>query len=299
MKVLLTGGSGFIGSHVLALLQREDVDVVTLGRSKISPSFRHIECDLLAEDDLYTLLLKEKATHLVHLAWETEHGKYWTSPINLQWVKATLDLVEAFCSSGGHYVIMAGTCAEYDWNYGYCVEADTPLNPLTLYGTAKDATRRLVAAICKEHNVPFGWGRLFLPFGRGEAQSRLIPSLIQVFQGKRRVFPINLTVYRDFLHASDVATGFFQLLTSNADGSYNISSGMPVRLNEVVNMLADILVADPGPILAQSIDRLNEPELLIGNNEKLNRLGWNPALSMWSGLEHTLNERWRNVSTTE
>lgn len=290
MKVLLTGGSGFIGSHVLAVLQRQGVDVVALGRSSTSASIRHIECDLLAASNFYTLLRREKATHLVHLAWEAEHGKYWTSPLNLQWVKATLDLVEAFCSSGGQRVIMAGTCAEYDWNYGYCREADTPMNPITLYGTAKDATRRLVAAICNQHHVSFGWGRLFLPFGRGEAQSRLIPSLIQVFQGKESVFPINLTVYRDFLHASDVATGFLQLLTSNADGSYNISSGVPVCLNDVVNMLAALLDADPEPILAQSTERLGEPELLVGDNRKLKRLGWKPTLSMWSGLEYILNE---------
>ena len=290
MKVLLTGGSGFIGSHVLALLQREGLDVVTLGRRKTSSSIRHIECDLLAATDFYTFLRKEKVTHLVHLAWEAEHGKYWASPHNLQWVKATLDLVAAFCSAGGQQVIMAGTCAEYDWNYGYCREVDTPLNPITLYGTAKDATRRLVGAICDQHHVPLGWGRLFLPFGRGEAQSRLIPSLIQVFQGRRTVFPINLSAHRDFLHVSDVATGFFKLLTSNIDGEYNISSGTPVSLNEVVNILADLIDADPEPILNQSTERLDEPELLVGDNRKLKRLGWKPTLSMRSGLENLLNK---------
>jgi nucleoside-diphosphate-sugar epimerase len=289
MKVLLTGGSGFIGSHVLAALQAQGLEVVTVGRTHPSTSSNHIEVDMLIVREFEALMRKVSATHLLHLAWETEHGTYWTSPLNLRWVDATIRLVEAFCAAGGQQVVVAGTCAEYDWAHGYCREESTPLKPATLYGTAKDATRRLVAVICDQHQVPCTWGRLFLPYGHGEPLSRLIPSLISVFRGQHPPFAVNLGVYRDFLHVSDVAEGFVSLLGSKSSDQYNICSGQPVRLSEVATSLASLLDADPEPVLALASERPSDPPLLFGENLKLKSTGWQPAFSLAQGLKKALS----------
>ena len=289
MKVLLTGASGFIGHHVLRALQKHAIEVVAVGRTRPQPSVQFVEADLLTVTDFGPLLQQAQATHLLHLAWYAEHGKYWTSPLNLRWLDATTRLVEGFCAVGGQQVVVAGTCAEYDWTHGYCREDGTPLNPATLYGTAKDATRRLVMAVCAQHKVPCAWGRIFLPYGQGESTSRLIPSLIDVFRGVRAPFGVNTTAYRDLLHASDVAHGFVRLLTSGASGAYNISSGDPVRLAEIVTTLASVLGADPDPVLALSTARPGEPPILVGENLKLNALGWQPELTLGLGLKHAVN----------
>lgn len=292
MRLLLTGASGFLGRYVLESLQRHGIETVTLGRHRAPDNAfaDFIEADLLADSD-FTLLVKESAaTHLLHLAWYTEHGKYWTSPLNLRWVEATTRLVEAFCAAGGQQVVAAGTCAEYDWSYGYCREDSTPLNPATLYGTTKDATRRLVMAVCAQHHLPCAWGRVFLPFGAGEASQRLIPSLIEVFQGKRPAFGLNTAAERDFLHASDVAEGFVALLCSGATGAYNISSGQPVQLGELVSELARLAKADPQVVLNLATEHPSDPRLLVGENLKLKTLGWQPALSLTQGLERTVRE---------
>ena len=289
MRVLLTGGSGFVGRYVLKALQHQGIEVVTVGRVRAQPSVPFIEADLLSVTDFGPLVQQAQATHLLHLAWYAEHGKYWTSPLNLRWAEATTRLVEAFCAAGGQQVVIAGTCAEYDWAHGYCREDSTPLTPATLYGTAKDATRRLVMAVCAQHQVSCAWGRIFLPFGRGESTSRLIPSLIDVFRGVRAPFGVNATAYRDFLHASDVAEGFVRLLTTGASGAYNICSGEPVRLTEVVTTLASLLRAAPESVLALTTERPGEPSLLVGENLKLKALGWRPALTLAQGLERTLH----------
>ncbi len=289
MRVLLTGGSGFVGRYVLKALQHQGIEVVTVGRARPQPSARFIEADLLSITDFGPLVQQAQATHLLHLAWYAEHGKYWTSPLNLRCAEATTRLVEAFCAAGGQLVVIAGTCAEYDWAHGYCREDSTPLNPATLYGAAKDATRRLVMAVCAQHQVSCAWGRIFLPYGQGESASRLIPSLIDVFRGERAPFGVNATAYRDFLHASDVAEGFVRLLTTGASGAYNICSGEPVRLAEVVRTLASLLGADPEPVLALNTERPGEPPLLVGENLKLKALGWRPALTLAQGLERTFH----------
>ena len=289
MRVLLTGGSGFVGRYVLNALQHQGIEVVTVGRARPQTAIPFIEADLLSVSDFGPLMQQVQATHLLHLAWYAEHGKYWTSPLNLRWAEATTRLVEAFCVAGGQQVVIAGTCAEYDWAHGYCREDSTPLNPATLYGTAKDVTRRLVMAVCAQHQVPCAWGRIFLPYGQGESASRLIPSLIDVFRGEREPFGVNATAYRDFLHAYDVAEGFVRLLTTGASGAYNICSGEPVRSAEVVTTLATLLGADPEPVLALTTERPGEPTLLVGENLKLKAFGWRPALTLAQGLERTLH----------
>jgi nucleoside-diphosphate-sugar epimerase len=290
MRVLLTGGSGFLGRHVLDSLHRQNIETVMLGRQRAANSAfaDFIEADLLAAPDFTALVKASGASHLLHLAWYAEHGKYWTSPLNLRWVEATTHLVEAFCEAGGQQVVVAGSCAEYDWSHGYCREDSTPLNPATLYGTAKDATRRLTVALCAQQQVPCAWGRVFLPFGTGEASQRLIPSLIEVFRGKRPPFGVNAAAYRDFLHTSDVAEGFIALLQNGASGAYNISSGQPAQLGDVVRELAQLLDADPQAVLDLTTARPGEPPLLAGENLKLKTLGWQPALSLAQGLERTV-----------
>ncbi len=276
MKVLLTGASGFLGRSVVELFARQGVDTVVVGRRQphgvLSADF--LQVDLLGSVDFQELVKLSGASHLLHLAWYAEHGKYWTSPFNLRWVDATVRLIEAFCIVGGQKVVLAGSCAEYDWSYGYCSEANTPLNPATLYGTAKDVTRRLVTAVCEEHRVPCAWGRIFLPYGSGEDSRRLIPALIDVFENKRAPFGVNAKAFRDFLHVEDVADGFLTLLQAEAAGAFNICSAHPVQIAEVVKLLAHSRNADPQIVLELSSERPGEPSLLVGDNKKILAHGW-------------------------
>lgn len=291
MRVLLTGGTGFIGRHVLRdLMLNNDVEVYVVGRVKPDGPAKFIERDLLKSVDFPALMREIRPTHLLHLAWYAEHGRYWSSPLNLEWVNATVQLVQAFVSSGGQHAVFAGTCAEYDWTYGYCREETTPLYPKTLYGVAKNATRQLVEAICSQYQVRCAWGRLFFAYGEGESANRLIPALIDVLAGNSAPFGVNVNAFRDFLHISDVAAGILCLLHSEARGVYNISSGQPVRLGDMVKVLADLNGRDPEPILASDSERLGEPLLVVGENLRLKELGWVQRLGLEQGLEKAVLE---------
>jgi len=285
MKVLLTGASGFIGRHLAEKFEQDGIDYVAIGRNYPDNS-KNIRSDLLSSEDLLPILKKVKPTHLIHLAWYAEHGKYWESPLNIDWLVATTHLIEAFCQSGGKHAVVAGTCAEYDWGYGFCVEDLTPLNPGTLYGTAKNSTHSLSRYICSKYGVGLAWARIFFPYGAGESKERLIPALFDVFRMAKQAFGVNAHAYRDLLHVSDVAEAINLCTTKEAEGAINICSGQPLRLESIVRKIASLCNQSPDCVLSMKSNRVGEPVLLVGDNQKLKTLGWEQKISFEKGIEN-------------
>ena len=201
---------------------------------------------------------------------------------------ATQKLTEAFCSSGGKYAVFAGTCAEYDWSHGECREEVTPLNPSSLYGTAKVEACRIASAICGQHGVRFAWGRIFQPYGPYENRERLVPALIDVFCGLREPFGINGSFVRDFIYSKDVARAFLTLLNSDAVGCYNIASGNPLHLSDVAIEIAEACKANANPVLALAAKNTNGPTILIGAIDKLRNLNWASKVDLRTGISEML-----------
>jgi len=286
MRVLVSGAGGYLGRHVVSSLNAAGHAVVVLGRHPVTglEDLPFVRCDLLAEADLSAAIAPTQATHLLHLAWVTQYQVYWSSPQNFRWVDATLRLIEAFCQQGGRRVVVAGTCAEYDWLHGYLREDRTPFAPATTYGVAKDATRRLALALCALHQVALAWGHVFFPFGPGESPQRMVPRLIDVFQGRAPAFGINASAYRGMLYVPDAARAFVALLESGQSGNFNICSGQPVQLAHVVNVLADVCGRDAAAVLDLATSRPGDPPLLVGENRKLLATGWRPAWTLEQGL---------------
>lgn len=287
MRVLLTGASGYLGQHVLEGLRRRGIDIVLLGRHRPVgvEELPLLAMDMLDCGDMTAAVRDVGASHLIHLAWYTEHGKYWNSPLNLRWVDATLRLLQAFTEQGGKHAVITGTCAEYEWSGDLPLREDvTPLNPASLYGVAKDATRRLAQAWCRDRGVTLTWGHVFFPFGIGEARQRMVPSLIEVFRGRAAPFCVNVDAWRGMLPVRDAAEALVHLLTQGCDGRYNICSGQAVQVGEVVRTLARICHAEPAALLAMAAPRAGDPKLLVGDNTLLKATGWRPTQTLEQGL---------------
>ena len=277
MKVLLTGFSGFIGKEILVQLHSQNIETIVVGRKNLLKPYKNfIYADLFDSECSKRIICDYRPTHLIHLAWCVEHDQYWTSRDNIRWVEATSRIVEEFCREGGEQVIAAGTCAEYEWSNGYCREDFAPIKPKTLYGVAKDTTRQLITAICQTNNTSCAWGRIFIPYGPGENEKRLIPALYNVFMGRIAPFGVNATAYRDFIHVEDVAGAFLHLLKTNANGIFNISSGEPTRISILVDRIAQLCNADPNRVLKLASMYPNEPQMFVGDSSKLRKLGWEP-----------------------
>lgn len=295
-SVLLTGASGFIGRQCLASLTRRGVQVhavaspqSTAGSASDDGVTWH-QVDLLDAEAIVQLVETVQATHLLHLAWYAVPGKYWTSMENFRWVESSLRLARAFANGGGKRVVSAGTCAEYDWSHGKCSEASTPVAPGTTYGICKDAWRRLQGAFCERAALSGAWGRIFFLYGPGESPQRLVPSVIQALRGDERAACTEGHQERDFLHVSDVAEAFVQLLDSDVQGPVNIGSGNPVSVRTVAQIIGDALQAQDRIDFGARPSPANDPPLILADNRRLTEeVGWLPQFDLEAGLQDTID----------
>jgi nucleoside-diphosphate-sugar epimerase len=252
---------------------------------------------LLDADASSDLIARLRPDCLLHLAWVTTPGAFWTSPDNELWVRASMALAEAFCDAGGRRIVVAGTCAEYQSQDGVCREGETPLVPISVYGKAKLDLFRRLTRLCNDRAVGFCCGRLFQSYGPHEYASRLIPSVIVSLLGGEEARTTEGRQVRDFLHVSDVATGFVQLVEGEASGAFNICSQEAIRVADVILMIADMLGARDHVRFGALPLAANDPRKLVGDSSRMRALGWRPNVALDAGLASTI-DWWRERQLT-
>jgi nucleoside-diphosphate-sugar epimerase len=236
IRILVTGANGFLGWHVTQQLAKTDYEIHATSRNRPLdlPLTVQFHCANLLESGVPENLIKTvRPTHLLHFAWDARPNLFWTSLENLKWVASSIELYQAFACEGGKRTVFAGSCAEYDWTYRELSENSTPLEPATLYGVCKDALRRMIESSALQNNISFAWGRLFWLYGPKEPPGRLISDLIKTLNAEEQ-FHCSLGLQRrDFMHVSDAASGFIQLLMSDIQGPINIASGQTHKVAEI------------------------------------------------------------------
>lgn len=298
-RVLVTGATGFVGRYAVASLLERGYEVHAVSskpreESAAAGGARWHAADLLRDEEVASLVGRISPTHLLHFAWYAEPGKYWTSTENFRWVRASLNLLEAFAAGGGRRVVMAGTCAEYEWGGDrICSEETTPLAPSTPYGTCKHSLHMMLEAFAAQAGLSAAWGRIFFLYGPREYPSRLVASVVNSLLRNEVARCSHGNQVRDFLHVEDVARAFVTLLDGETAGAVNIASGVPVTLKEVIHTIArklgreELIQLDAVPAPA------NEPPLLVADVRRLkNEVGWSPKYDLSAGLDDTI-EWWR------
>jgi nucleoside-diphosphate-sugar epimerase len=270
-KVLVTGASGFIGQPCLQALKRRGFEVHAVSSRLPVQKPANVAwhtVDLLNKDEVTELITRVEPAYLLHLAWYVEHGKYWSSPQNLTWVQATLDLADQFLKQGGQRLVCAGTCAEYDWKHKLLKEDETPLNPHTLYGACKAGLQTILNQWSKTMGVSFAWGRIFFPYGPHENANRLIPSTVLSLLRKEKATCNNPELERDFIYVDDLAEMFAEIVDGNYSGPINLASGTPVKLGKVVELIAEMLGASDLVEFGSNSKNGAEPPVLIADTSK-------------------------------
>jgi nucleoside-diphosphate-sugar epimerase len=296
--VLVTGASGFIGSHCLQPLVERGYDVHAVRRNHHEIPVNGVtwhRSDLLEDGGPARLVAGVEPSHLLHLGWFVTPGDVIGSLDNFSWTEASLALVRAFSRHGGRRLVTSGSSFEYDWSYGYCSEGRTPLRPDTVYGTCKLALGELVEAFTRIVGVSSAWARIFFAYGPREHPDRLVSSVVRSVLGGMPARCSHGEQIRDYLHVQDVADALVALLDSDVEGAVNIGSGEPIALKTIVTALGRQLGRPDLIELGAIPARANDAPLVVADVTRLHdAVGWRRAIALEEGLAWTI-EWWRKA----
>jgi len=292
-KIILTGAAGFIGWHCIPLLLSRKYEIHAVTSREIPGSAPRVQwhiLDLLNPRQVEELVRSVHPTHILHLAWYTAPGSYWTSQENLKWVQASEHLGGVFRESGGMRIVTAGTCAEYDWSNGYCSEEITPIKPATLYGEAKHSLHVKMDEILKDSPVSSAWGRLFFPYGPREHPTKLVSSVVSALLRGNPAPCTNGSQVRDYIYVEDVAEAFVQLLDSPVTGPVNIGSGVPVSVKEIIELIGEKTGRHDLIHYGGISGSRPETPLVVADIRRLKEeVGWRRKHDLASGIDKTIS----------
>ncbi len=181
-RVLITGGTGFVGRHVLRALAESAVPVRAVIRTgsgaRLPPWSGDIEIvesgDLFAETPGWWSKVCDGVDCIAHLAWIATPGRYLIAPENIDCLQGTLSLAKGAAAAKVRLFLGVGTCFEYELSGGL-LSTDTPLRPATPYAGAKAAAFLALSQWLPPQGVAFVWARLFYLHGEGEHPGASFP----------------------------------------------------------------------------------------------------------------------------
>jgi nucleoside-diphosphate-sugar epimerase len=295
VKVLVTGAAGFVGSHVLRDLLAHGHEPVALVRSETSLwRIEDLRGSVVVVDELGGV----RPDACIHLAWYAVPGKYLDAAHeNVASLEASLRLLDELSSAGCAHVVMAGTCAEYDTESGLLRE-DSPTRPATVYAACKLACALIGGIRARQLGIGFSWARLFYLYGSYEDGRRLVPAVINAVLDGREFAATSGMQVRDYLHVADVARGLGALAEGLHGGTFNVCSGEPVAMKDLISEAAR-MAGDERLVKFGALEpRAWEPASILGDSSHLRDVtGWAPSLSLGEGLQDTV-EWWKRRRAT-
>jgi nucleoside-diphosphate-sugar epimerase len=276
MRVAVTGGSGFVGRHVLRELRRRGVEVVAITRTRsrlaeFVADIEIIEMDLsIHRGDLFHRAGAPDA--LIHLAWEGLPNYQSSTHVDVQ-LPSQIEFLLAWIRSGLPKLTVAGTCYEYGLRSGELNEAEEPL-PCTEYGKAKNQLRLALEQEQSRSAFELTWLRLFYLYGDGQSKQSLFGSLDSAIAAGSESFEMSGGEQeRDYLPVEKAARLLVDLsVLPGNHGVVNICSGQPVKVGDLVNewiaLRGSAIVPQRGRIPYSQV----EPMSFWGNATKLKSL---------------------------
>jgi dTDP-6-deoxy-L-talose 4-dehydrogenase (NAD+) len=243
MKILVTGATGFIGSHLIhELLKDKSNQIVATSRSvnkaKTFDWFskvEYIEYDLNNNLDINLHNFFGKPDQLIHLAWDSLSNYRDSSHIEVT-LPRHCNFIKSIVVGGLKDVIIVGTCFEYGMIEG-CLNEEIKVKPDNPYAVAKDALRKFIIGLKEKHDFTYKWIRLFYMYGEGQSKTSLIYLLDQAIKNKDKEFNMSGgEQIRDFLPINEVVRNINLIANQDVyiNQSINCCSGKPISIKNLV-----------------------------------------------------------------
>jgi UDP-glucose 4-epimerase len=314
MKVLVTGGAGYIGSAAVEQLIAAGESVVVFDnlsqghRAAVHPAAVFLKGDLSKRAEVDGVLSDHRPDAVMHFASRTLVGESMAKPFLYlgENIRNGLNLLESMVEHGVKRVILSSTANLFDQPERMPIDESECIIPGSPYGESKFILERMLHWLDRIHDVRFACLRYFNAAGatptRGEDHNpelHLIPLVLQVALGQREKVTIfgedyptrDGTCLRDYIHVIDLAQAHILALRALDGGSryYNLGNGEGFTVKEVIDTASDItgvsIRADSGP------RRAGDPAVLVAASDKIRKeLGWVPQFPR---VREIIESAWR------
>ncbi len=303
-KILITGGAGFIGSHLVDVCLNAGHTVLVYDNFSVGnhtflqdhPSLKIVEGDILDASLLAKTVQEFNPEVLYHLAAihfipACENDPAMALRIN---VEGTQNVLMA-CRNAGIKIIFTSTGAIYDPALETVLSEDSNIDTRDIYGLTKHTAERLV-----QYHVTKGFGsvviaRLFNAAGRRETNPHLLPAIMeQISRGDKNIELGNLYPRRDYIHVEDIAEALYSVRTVNSidyPAVFNIGSGKEYSVKELVDICSETINESLNIIQVPSrIRKLDRPSQLAGISAIWEATGWKPRRTLGQAVQEIWSE---------
>ncbi|WP_445775274.1 UDP-glucose 4-epimerase GalE [Shewanella sp.] len=321
-RILVVGGAGFIGSHMMKTLVKAGHDAVAFdnlstGHADAVIYGELVEGDLANPDHIKDVLTNGRFDGVMHFASNIEVGESVTDPRKYYTnnVTNTLNLIHAMMDQGLNNLIFSSTAAVYGIPEYTPVDEDHPCRPINPYGK----TKHMIESILSDYRDAYGFASTALryfnaagadPDGelgeRHEPESHLIPLVIQAALGQRSDIRIYGTDYdtrdgtcaRDYIHVTDLCDAHLlamdQLLKGSVGSVYNLGNGEGFSVREVIETVREVSGRDF--VSTETNRRAGDPAVLVANASRAKvDLNWHPT---FGSIEAIVGDAWDFYQTT-
>ena len=303
MRVMVTGGAGYIGSVVTEELIRDGHDVVVYDslykghRAAVAPEAKFVEADLTDGERLRHALFENRVESVIHMAADSLVGESVENPAKYYRnnVVAGLALLDAMREVDINRIVFSSTAATYGEPEKQPIEETDPTRPTNPYGESKLAFEHALKWYDEAYKLRYASLRYFNAAGAtlrcGEShdpETHLIPIVLQAASGKRAAVEIygddyptrDGTCVRDYIHVVDLARAHIMALGALDEGSriYNLGCGGDgYSVREVIETARAVTGRDIS--VRTAARRPGDPAVLVASSERIRReLGWQPAM---------------------
>lgn len=303
-KVLIVGGAGFIGSHLVDLCLSKGF--LTAVYDDFSTGKKHflknldskyiIEGNILDYEKLGKFINEYEPEIVFHLAAIHHIPTCENNPrkaLNVN-IDGTASVFEASGSKASK-IVFASTGALYDPSNQDILNEQSPLKPTDIYSISKMACENIAEYFSKKLGISVVSARLFNTVGRRETNRHLIPDILeQLAKGKREVRLGNLTPLRDYIHVEDVAEALYSLGEKDFQNKFevfNVGTGIEYSVVDLVNIFSEVIGEEikiqSVPELQRKIDR---PTQKSDSTKLISLTNWKPKRSLRQALEEVWKE---------
>jgi UDP-glucose 4-epimerase len=307
-RILVTGGAGFLGSHLVRRLSAAGIPCTALVHAGPTPApggphgaVAWVRRDLTVSQEVDALVAKVRPEIVFHLAAVVggERSLDFADRVLRVNLVATHDLLRALggpqpdVAGGVRRIVLVGSGEEYGRQESLPCTEELPARPVSPYSASKAATTQFALLYQRLFGLPVVVLRPFVVYGPGQRPGMMLPSLLRALVAGRE-FPLTAGEQtRDFVHVDDVIDCL--LAAAGAGGVegeiFNVCSGEERSIREVAEIAARLAGVDAAILRFGAVPyRDNEVWRLVGSNEKAGSiLGWSPRVGLEEGLLRTLD----------